>query len=82
MSVFQVLSRQNLISRTFEDTPVNSSTFQACVCEKDVCQSEIQPKNPSIIHILPTCKLITGQNLEMSVLHRRSYMSAHVYRIY
>ena len=31
LSVFQVLSRQILFSRTFQDSPVYSSTFQACV---------------------------------------------------
>ena len=31
LSVFQVLFMANLFSRTFQDSPVYSSTFQACV---------------------------------------------------
>ena len=30
LSVFQVLFRQILFSKTFQDSPVYSSTFQAC----------------------------------------------------
>ena len=30
LSVFQVLFKANLILRTFQDSPVYSSTFQAC----------------------------------------------------
>ena len=30
LSVMQVLFKANLISRTFQDSPVYSSTFQAC----------------------------------------------------
>ena len=30
LSVFQVLSRQILFSKTLQDSPVHSSTFQAC----------------------------------------------------
>ena len=30
LSVFQVLFKANLISRAFQDSPVYSSTFQAC----------------------------------------------------
>ena len=30
LSVFQVISKANLFSMTFQDSPVNSSTFQAC----------------------------------------------------
>ena len=35
LSVFQVLFKVNLFSRTFQDSPVYSSTFQACVNPAD-----------------------------------------------
>ena len=43
-SVFQVLLKQILFSRTFQDSPVYSSTFQACA--NPVCYVSGQPLSP------------------------------------
>ena len=48
LSVFQVLFKANFIFRTFQDSPVYSSTFQACTNPVDY-EMQQAPKSSHLI---------------------------------
>ena len=53
LSVFKYFSRQILFSRTFQDSPVYSSTFQACA-NPAILDYNVRLEPGGLTEILPT----------------------------
>ena len=76
LSVFQVLFKANLFSMTFQDSPVYSSTFQACANPEYQCFSLAPTDTDSVVIVClfvalcpkSTAMVIAGRSVHLTTL--------------